>query len=302
MSESYSLKINELEKGESDFFLENLPSSGYARSLNFFWVKKEKTRARITFAINKEGLAKSLPWAPFGGFWLDEKLSSADLEVFIHKVIQYLKSQGSFLVSISQAPKPYVPSSDLVGYLLFKLGFQQKQVLSHQFFLGKKRILKFAQKNQKKFQNRLKENGLTTKVEPISNFGFLREINVWNKRRGYDENIDESKFIQQVSLYPERYYFIGFFKSEKLVAAAIAVRLVSEGIYYYKSAIDPSVTLKQGGDLILHQLFSVAANLKANFIDLGSSDNTLEVNHTLIYFKSRFSNDISNKITWELKI
>ena len=302
MPNSYFLKIQELEKDESDFFLENLASRDYLKNLKFLWVKKGKMRARITFALHKEGFAKSLPRAPFGGFWSEEKLSSADLEAFILEVIQYLKSEGILHISIVQAPKPYVCSSDLVGYLFFKIGFRPQEILCHQFYCGKKRILKWVHQNQKKFQDRLKENNLKSKVGPISNFEFLRKINVWNQERGYDEHIDESEFIQQVSLYPERYYLIGLFREDELVAAAVAVRLVSRGLYYYKSAINPSVKLKHGGDLILHQLFSAAANLKANFIDLGSSDNNLEVNHSLIFFKSRFSNESSNKISWELKI
>lgn len=300
IAEGFSLEIRPSEKTESDFFLENLPFKGARDALSFFWIKKEKIRARISFGFPETDLAHSLPSSPFGGVWTDQKLSSEHLELFIQQVVEYLSAQKIRRVLIVQPPKPYVAAADLIGYLFFKMGFHQRLVLSQQFFLGKKKILKEVKTNHSKVQKVLKGNGLKLKTEKITNFGFLEDIKTWNRQRGYDENIDENKFIQQVSLYPERYFLITVLQSERRVATAIAVKLTSDGLFYYKSSIDPSVKLKQGGDLILHQLFLLAADLKVNFIDLGSSDCDSGANHSLIFFKSRFSNDTSNKISWEL--
>ena len=62
--------------------------------------------------------------------------------------------------------------------------------------------------------------------------------------------------------------------------------------------MNPKITLKNGGELILHELFQLAVEQKVDFIDLGSSDLVEGANHSLMFFKSRFGNDISNKITW----
>jgi hypothetical protein len=135
---------------------------------------------------------------------------------------------------------------------------------------------------------------------PIQNFGFLQEIKAWNQQRGYSVNFEENRIVQQVSEYPERYFLITIWKNNEQIGYSLGVKLTSNSIYYYQSALNPKVILKNGGDLILHELFQIAVDQKVDFIDLGSSEIPTGVNHSLMFFKSRFANDISNKITWTL--
>ncbi len=289
--------------GESyPYFLRNCPAGGFSRQLDFRWLKKGKAKASVTFAISENSEAVSLPQSPFGGIFVEAGLSSAGLEMFIKAVLEELRRSRISSVRIVQPPKPYEPNCDLINYLLFRNGFVQESVLSHQFFVGKKKIKKLVKKEHPKFQAKARDSGLKLQSGPIQNFGFLQEISAWNREKGFDINFDEKRLIAQVSEFPERYFLVSFLKDGNAVAHTLAVKLFPDSFYYFLSAIRPKCPLKNVGEQCLFQLFQLAADQNSNFIDLGSSDTDAGANHSLIFFKSRFSNDISNKISWSLKL
>lgn len=289
-------------KEDKEYFLSNFQSESFQDQLDFIWDKNQKAKASITFAISKSGEAVSLPQAPFGGFWIHDSLSSSSLEAFILAVIEEMSHRGIQSICLTQSPKPYEPQFDLINYLLFKNGFEQTKVLSHHFFLGKKKIKKLVQKESTKLQKKSRNSGLNISHSPISNFGFLKDIRLWNTQKGYEVAIDENRIIQQVSEYPDRYFLITMSKNEEAIGYSLGVKLTSDSIYYFLSAINPKISVKNGGELILYELFLLAVEEKVDFIDLGSSDLAEGANHSLMFFKSRFSNDICNKITWVKKI
>lgn len=298
----YDLLVISSADESAPYFLRNCLTVGFQHQLDFRWVKKGRIKASLTLALNAQGEAISLPQAPFGGVWLEDNLSSAALEGFIRSVLAELKQRGFHLIRITQPPKPYEQHAELINYLLFKLGFEQETILSHQFYLGKKKIKKLVQKDSAKFLSKSKELGLKIKVGAIQNFSFLQEIKTWNRARGYDILFDDGRLIAQVSEYPERYFLISILKDGNALAHTLAVKLLPDSIYYFLSVTQPRSSIKNLGELCLFQLFQLAAEQKLNFVDLGSSDSNQGINHNLIFFKSRFSNDISNKVTWTLKL
>lgn len=293
--------ISALKEGK-DYFLSNFPVEAYQDQLDFIWEKKQKTKAIITFAISARGEAISLPQSPFGGLWIYDGLGSASLEAFIMAIVDELNHRGIYSITITQPPKPYEAQFDLVNYLLFKSGFEQEKIVSHHFFMGKKKIKKLVQKESAKLQKKNKNSGLKSSYSSISNFGFLKEIRSWNALKGYEVAIDENRIVQQVSEYPDRYFLITVSKDSVVIGYSLGVKLTSDSLYYFLSAINPKTPVKNGGELILNELFQLAVDLKVNFIDLGSSDLEERANHSLMFFKSRFSNDICNKITWVKKL
>ncbi|WP_225586779.1 hypothetical protein [Algoriphagus sp. Y33] len=302
ISEHHELRVVSALKEDKDYFLSNTPSDAYQDQLDFIWEKKQKPKAIITFAISKRGEAVSLPQSPFGGLWIHDGLSSASLEAFILAIVEEMNHRSVHTISITQSPKPYEPQVDLINYLLFKSGFEHKKVLSHHVFIGKKKIKKLVQKESMKIQKKSKSSGLKTSHSSISNFGFLKEIRSWNAQKGYEVAIDENRIVQQVSEYPDRYFLITLSKDGQAIGYSLCVKLTSDSLYYFLSAINPKIPVKIGGELILNELFQLAVEQKVSFIDLGSSDLEEGANHSLMFFKSRFSNDICNKITWDKKL
>lgn len=302
INDSHELRVVSSLFEEKDYFLGNFPFDTCQDQLDFIWEKKHKPKALITFAITKTGEAISLPKSPFGGFWIFDSSSSASLEAFILAVTEEFNRRGVKSITISQAPKPYQQQADLINYLLAKCGFELEKVLSHHFFIGRKKIKKQAQKESTKLQSKGKNSGLKVSHSSISNFGFLKEIKSWNIQKGYEITIDENRIVQQVSQYPDRYFLITLAKNVEAIGYSLAVKLTNDSLYYFLSAINPKIPVKNGGELILNQLFLLAIEQKVDFIDLGSSDLEDSANHNLMFFKSRFANDITNKFTWVKKL
>ncbi|MCS5490117.1 hypothetical protein [Algoriphagus limi] len=301
--ENYHLEVSQASLEEKDYFLAQCESSLKGEALDFILFKKEKKKAWITvFIFEETKKAISLPEAPFGGIWLESSLNSEQLEFFLNLVLDELRLRGVQQIEITQAPKPYEENHDLIDYLLFKMGFQPIRILAHQFFLGKKKIKKFIQKEESKFHKKIKDSKIQVYQGPIQNFGFLKNIQLWNEERGYEVSLDEVKLINQVSGFPERYFLISLEKEGYIFAHTLAVRLTENSLYYFQSAINPKSSIKNSGEILLFQLFKLAGDLGVELIDLGSSDRPDSPNHSLMFFKSRFSNDISNKVTWVRKL
>ncbi len=299
---SYELVVVSSLGACDDYFMRNCQTVGFPQQLDFRWVKRGKTKASITFAISEILEAVSLPQSPFGGIWIEDSISSSALEEFIHAFLNELGDRGISTVKIVQPPKPYEPNFDLINHLLFKRGFEQQSLLSHQFFIGRKKIKKLVQSESSKYAAKAKDLGLKIQAGPIQSFGFLQEIKNWNQQRGYDILFDDDRLIGQVSNFPERYFLISIYKGENALAHVLGVKLLSDSLYYFLSATLPKSTIKNLGEIGLFHLFQFASNNRLNFIDLGSSDTVSGVNHNLMFFKSRFSNDISSKVTWILKL
>tara|TARA_R110002126_G_scaffold15624_2_gene63837 strand:+ start:61 stop:987 length:927 start_codon:yes stop_codon:yes gene_type:complete len=294
-----SLRFQAFESSQldKDYFLANIPVDGL-QYLHFEDQKKGKVKIWISVAITPDQHAVSLPNLPFGGFWCEKGLNSTALETFIGMVTEYLRAKGVRSLTIVQAPKNYEPYSDLVNYLLLKLSWNLKNVLSHQFFTGSKKIEKYLLAEGPKIREKLKASGLKTSHHSISNFDFLKKIKAWNSEKGYNSSINEDYLVQQVSSYPERYFLLKLEKGDQVLGFVLAVLLTTNSIYYFLSGLDSSNESKGGGDFLLFELFLLAKEQKVDFIDLGSSDMGDIANHGLMFFKARFSNDISNKMSW----
>lgn len=302
IGDSYTLTVIPDPVRDTGHFFMDSRSPDFPVQMEFQFEKNGKIRVSLLIAISKDNHAVSLPNAPFGGIWAKENLSSEVLEDFILEVIVYLKGIGILSVEIIQPPKPYVSQADLINNLMLKSGFELRKVLSHQFFLGKKKIKRLVQEQSSKIHRKEKESGIRIRTGAIQNFNFLNEIRAWNSARGYDVSFDDKRLISQVSEFPEKYFLISVSMGDREIAHSLVVQLTPDSLYYFLSAMDPKSTVKSLGDVMVFSLFQLASEQKIEFIDLGSSETHHRINHSLMYFKSRFSNDISNKISWYRKI
>ena len=302
IGDSLKFRVNPDPEMGTGFFFMDSRSPEFPRLLEFLLEKNGKLKASFLVSISREGLAVSLPFAPFGGIWTSEKVKSDALETFITQILEFLRVQGVKSIQIIQPPKPYVPQSDLIHNLLLKSGFELRNMLSHQFFIGRKKIKKLVQEQASRIHKKENESQVKIKTGAIQNFGFLEDIRSWNSKRGYEVTFDEKRLITQVSEFPENYFLISVIQADQAIAHSLAVKLTKSSLYYYLSAADPKSKVKNLGDSLVNALFSLAMEQKIDLIDLGSSETNQQINHSLMYFKSRFSNDISNKISWYRKI
>ena len=295
---SVEFQISEFAPVDHPYFLLKSDSASAKQQLTFRLLKKDKLKAILYVVIQQNGDAVSLPNLPFGGIWISSQIHSDELQFFVKEILKELHRRKCSVVKIIQPPKPYEKYSELIGNILFKEGFLPESIQSHQFFIGKKKLKSevkiFSEKNKKSLQSL----AICMKKGPVSNLNFLNDIRNWNSERGYLTHFDEKRLIHQVSEFPDRYFQISLFRDSKAVAHSLAVKLLPDSFYYYLSAIRPNSQISNGGDLLLQSLFQLAAEQKTEFIDLGSSEVESDLNSSLMFFKARFSNDVSNKVTW----
>lgn len=298
ITSDFKFSLEQSDLPSHDYFLMNFQPENAIHYFRATLVKKGRIKAEIFLSVNEANEAISIPNAPFGGFWIHESTSSEFISRFIELLVISLKEKNIISITVIQAPLSYCPQSDLVGYLLNSAGFEAKRILNHQLFVGKGKIKQFSNELVMKYQKKTKALGLLVTVGNIHDFGFLQEIRSWNQHRGYESNFSECRLVQQSSTFSERYFLISIWKEEKTIAHAVVVKLTSDSLYYYLSAIDPKSQAKIAGELIMVHLLKLAAEQKASFLDLGSSDLHGQPNHSLIFFKSKFSNASENKTFW----
>ncbi|WP_293010969.1 hypothetical protein [Mongoliibacter sp.] len=298
---SYHFAFQELDGKERDFFLSGLKTVDDAIYYQAQLLKKRNIKAEVQVALYPDGRAVSIPKAPFGGFWVYTEVNSEVIVSFLNAWIIFLKEKGAKEIILTQAPCVYMPYTDRVEYFLQKRGFELLHILNHQFYEGKKRMKSELKLLLSKYSRKVKTENLKVSIGKIQNFNFLNEIRLWNQARGYQITFDENQLLAQVSTFPERYFVISVMQEDTCIGHALAVKLTSNSLYYFLSAIDPATKIKLAGELIMVNLLKLAVEQKVAFLDLGSSEVKGEANHSLIYFKSKFSNSSRNKITWRLK-
>lgn len=281
---------------ERDYFLQGYSLGDESPHEEYRWIKNGKIRGVIAFSFDQNEKAVSLPFCPFGGFFIE---SFFGFDQFIKDVETALKSRGIRSVQITQAPFPYESKADLINNIFFKNGYQIHSIHTHQILFGRKEIKKAFRDQADRLLKKAGENQLKLHYGKILNFSFLQEIELWNSQKGYPMTWDANRLIDQVSLFPERYFQISITSGEVSLAHAVAVKLTSNTVYYFLSAFDSKSQFKNLGELLVLGLLKLAKDEKVDSVDFGSSESEGHINDSLMFFKSRFSNDISNKITWE---
>lgn len=302
IDKGYSIVFRDGGLSEKDYFLAGIKSDSRCSYYECMLYKRDQLLVEFQVALNSDGVAQSLPKTPFGGIWIHHIVNSEVFSDFLKSILSFVKEKGGAELIITQASCLYSPHSDTVQYFLQKEGFELVHAQNHHFFEGKKKLKAEQKLLSAKYNKKLKENGLKVSVGNIQSFNFLNEIKAWNQSRGYKISFDENQLISQVSAFPERYFVISVIQGVDYIGHALAVKLTSKSIYYFLSAINPKTKVKLAGELIMVNLIKLAVEQKASFVDFGSSEVEGVPNHSLIFFKSKFSNCTRNKYTWKRQL
>jgi hypothetical protein len=298
MTKKYSFFWEKAQLSGHDFFLHDQKLD---QEKHYYCARllKDKKLKIILFVAIKEKTAISIPSAPFGGFWIDKKISSEYFEYFVDLVLKELRSMDLSFFKLVQPPSPYQECTESINYVLFRLGFGLEEILMHQFISDKKFIKNILTEKQGKSQRKLKKLGWEIQIGQIKNLGFLQDIHQWRELRNHEFNVREDSLIQQISAYPDRHYIISIFSDKEAFAHVLCVKLTSNSLYYYLPAINPVGQHAFSGEALMFGVIKLAENLGVDFIDLGTSDLTSGINHNLLRFKGKFTNLEANKLTWK---
>ncbi|MBD8487212.1 GNAT family N-acetyltransferase [Echinicola sp. CAU 1574] len=298
----YDFVIVEQPNEDHPYFLHDYTPSEGERFFCAKLLKKQKPKGQLFFVLKKDGTAISLKNAPFGGFWLEKKISSESFQVFVEELTLELKALGANTLTVIQPPDIYESNNPLIHYILKTQGFFMDNMLLHHFLEDRRFMKGFLHAKSSKHRKRIKKLEYEIEVGGIKNFNFLKDIKWWRSQRGHEYNVQEEKLIQQVSTYPERYFLISLVQAQNTVAHVLCVKLTPNSLYYYLPAINPTLQETYTGEALLFEVVKLGESLGVDFIDFGSSDLDGKANHNLIRFKSKNANKAFNKISWTIKL
>ncbi|WP_186755574.1 GNAT family N-acetyltransferase [Echinicola salinicaeni] len=299
---NYEFVIRENPTDVHDYFLQEGILSKGDRYFCAKLLKKNKSKMLLYFVVLSDGHVVSLKNTPFGGFWVEKKVSSEAVQFFLEELIIVLRQLSCRSIKIVQAPDLYEHNNPLIHYMLSGFGFELKGMLLHQFLEDRKVIKGLLMAKLPKHKKKMKKLGYTTELGSIKNFNFLKDIKNWRKIRGHEYNVQEESLINQISSFPDRYFLISIFQEGIAVSHVLCVKLTSNSLYYYLPAINPQMQVTYSGEAMIIEVIQLGDSLGVDFIDFGSSDLDGEANHSLIRFKSKFTNSTANKLTWVLEL
>ncbi|WP_215226446.1 GNAT family N-acetyltransferase [Echinicola shivajiensis] len=299
---NYDFVIHEDPMDVHDYFLQEGILAKGDRYFCAKLLKKNKSKMILYFVLLPDGQAVSLKNTPFGGFWVEKKVSSEAVQYFLEELIIGLKSLSCRSFKLVQAPDLYESNNPLIHYILSSMGFVLKGMLLHQFLEDRKIIKGLLMAKIPKHKKKMKKLGYTTELGSIENFNFLKDVKQWRKIRGHEYNVKEESLINQISSFPDRYFLISIYQDGIPVSHVLCVKLTSNSLYYYLPAINPHIQVAYSGEAMILEVIQLGDSLGVDFIDFGSSDLDGEANHSLIRFKSKFANANANKLTWVLEL
>ncbi|UCS95827.1 GNAT family N-acetyltransferase [Echinicola marina] len=299
---NYDFVLHENPSDVHDYFLQEGILSKGDRYFCAKLLKKNKCKMLLYFVLLSNGQAVSLKNTPFGGFWVEKKVSSEAVQYFLEELIVHLKKIPCRSLKVVQAPGLYESNNALIHYILYSKGFELKGMLLHQFLEDRKIIKGLLMAKLPKHKKKMKKLGYSVEQGSIKSFNFLKDIQQWRRIRGHEYNVQEESLINQISSFPDRYFLVSIYHDETPVSHVLCVKLTSNSLYYYLPAINPQMQVTYSGEAMMLEVIQLGDALGVDFIDFGSSDLDGATNHSLIRFKSKFANATANKLTWILEL
>ena len=127
-------------------------------------------------------------------------------------------------------------------------------------------------------------------------FNFISEKQA---AKGYGVSMDKAHFEKTVRLFPDRYLFFAVYLEDKLIAAAIIVKVNERVLYDYIHAHDPAFDHLSPVILLITNLYQSALENKFEILDLGTSAWKGQPDFPLLYFKRSLGAQSTLKLTFE---
>lgn len=239
------------------------------------------------YAAVNDNEAISYTYAPYGDIEGDAK--EADIERFIHKMISRFEDLTIQSLVIKCRPSFIASSTQLVFHELLekKFGFEVESVnVQHTLIVDEVPLMNKINSQEKRKLKALK-NECTIKVlsAPEKELWFDLLSNA-RQYKGFPLTTTKYNYEELPNIISDRYYYIGAYKNDVLIASCVGIRVSEDIMYYYLPATHPDYSQLSPSVLLLDHLYQLASDLKIKYIDLGISNNQDgTLNHGLVRFK-----------------
>lgn len=269
---------------------------------SFFLLEKNQliAYAGVHFHIDG-GVARSPFRAPFGSFEFNDQLAPRKLYEFLQHVETRLRSMGVKQVFLKNPPQAYASArSALLQTFLLN---QQYRVYDAEVSVGIPVTSKtFSECIRHSEQLRLRqgtEAGFVFHHPAVDKIGEVyRFLAVCHKEKKYTLSISEEELMRAVTTFPDKYILSVIKYQERLVAAAVSIRISESVLYNFLvnhlkefNTLSPPVMLVDG-------LYTYCQEQSIALLDLGTSALAGQPNFSLLDFKLHLGGVPSAKFTF----
>jgi lipid II:glycine glycyltransferase (peptidoglycan interpeptide bridge formation enzyme) len=224
--------------------------------------------------------------APFAGI---ESNTNSDIELFLGEITLELSKRNARSLEIKQAPSFYQTlESEEIHKGFLKSGFVATSSDCNQYLSISPQIefeaLIEAQK-RRRLKNAKKMGMHVQLFEHIDLDDWYQVYAEGRMDRGFPITISNEKYNTLSRLRPDIYTYAGVFLKEELIASAIFVRVSKTVMYYFVAASSPRFAHLSPTVLLIEAMYNKALNEQCEYLDLGISSVSGELNEGLHAFK-----------------
>lgn len=224
--------------------------------------------------------------APFSGFEIKKRVSSAQLTSFLQFVLDDLKKKKVVEVRIKSAPQLLnTRTNESLHLALTHAGFQYAEEVSSLIQIDQNSL---SSKMVAAKRNRLRKSStqLQFRIEPRQRLKEVYSLlSMCRKERGQTLSISYSNMLKLGKALPQNLWLYSVYHQDEMAAAAIVIKVNNSILYTFYYGHLKKFDKLSPIPFLLDQLYFVAKQKGYKCIDLGTSMLNGVMNRPLLHFK-----------------
>jgi len=268
----------------------------------FLLTRDGKISARMCFAIESTE-AISGQGATFGSIDYDEILEEEEISLFIHAFNTRLEQKGIKKIIIKHWPAAYNMSA-VIAKAFKKNGYKAltDDVNQHIIIKDEEFSQGIKYNEQKKLKKAINSNYKFILLDHHKLTEVYQLIKETRDRKGYPTSMSLEQLQTSINALPEHYLLFGVNDGNKLIAAAVSVRISRDIMYNFYHGDDVNYRSTSPVVMLVAGIYQYCQQKNISILDLGISSIQGQLNQGLFDFKQNIGCESSSKSTYVLNI
>lgn len=269
---------------------------------SFYLVHRAKSLAVAAVHFHIDGPVARTPYkAPFGSLECSENIGPKVLYRFLENVQHRLQEGGAKDIFIKNPPCAYAPGKwALVETFLLNLGYAISEAeVSVVIPVRDKAFSEMIRHSEKLRWRQGKEAGFHFQNLALDRLEEVFQlIAACHAEKGYSLSITQAELERTAKVFPDRYVLSGVFQGEKIVAAAVSIRINEDVLYNFLFNHEKALNHLSPPVLLMEGIYTFCRQNSIRLMDLGTSALQGNPNFPLLDFKLRMGGVPASKFTF----
>jgi hypothetical protein len=252
----------------------------------------------------RDGVARSLLRSPFGSVEFSPQIPLNTLFHFLEFVESRVKSKEAHTIVIKNPPDLYQPDhAALLQVFLINLGYSISEAETGCMMTTDGNSRRDLDTWERRKLRQAQDAGLMFKsisLEQLDEIYFF--ILACRKQKNYTLSMTLADLRETINVFTDRYHLFGAYHHNKIIAAAITVRVTRNVLYNFSSDHDMAFDHLSPVVFLINGIFDFAREQKISWLDLGTSAIGGKPNFGLLDFKIRLGGVPTPKLTFTKKL